>query len=189
MSTLNLITYDDLVKLNNWVHDSIEGCDGEWLELSNTIQRLITGYKDLRNFKLQEQGASAPIDKTVEVVKELVYVSECPFGMGYDYWKDLGVAALMWNTAISSPDDVVACVAHHLQRHSGDGVLQDFFWSAACKYSRDNEKKNFFVHVVGDDYAEIEACLYEIAKRYSSALDKSQPSSSYNCKHYWQVAT
>ncbi len=126
--------------------------------VSNALRNLLQSHYDQRNFKLQECQPSESKDRDVEVVSELIYRSECPFGMGYDYWIDMGAAAHVWNTVIASPKEMIKCIAHHLKVDGYDDECREFFWKEVMHQCK-GPHHNLFIHVEGETEEEVKDAL------------------------------
>lgn len=191
MSALNTISKNDIVRVRDWLHNAIEGCDGEFLDIVRTIETLIAGYKDLRDFKLQESQSAGAIDEQVEIVpsngSNYIYCSECPFKMGYDYWVDMGVAAHVWNTVIASPDELIRCVAHHLKHRESAGVLEDKFWSWMIEHNKGVDC-SLFIHIEGKTRRDVEEQLTRIWANANIESEKlCSTTSSFTDRHAWHL--
>ncbi len=139
--------------------------DEDNIEDANALAKLISSYKDILDFKVQETNAIIEGESHLEVVDELLYCSECPFKMGYDYIQDFGAAHYVWNTALTSPDILLKCIAHHFIHRESQEKLETFFWDACVKYCG-GKKDNLFLHIEGDNVGEVKEALYKVAQQF-----------------------
>ena len=127
------ITRAALEKLREYFFDNMEGCDSDFLELASTVTSLIKNFNDVvvdRYNNLLGVPDSMQAKNAETINDRGVFATVCPFTHGYDYWKDVGIAAYMWQTTIATPTDILDCVEHYYRtqhQHGVNDAIDEFF--------------------------------------------------------------
>ncbi len=183
--TCNL-TKDNVEQLRDWVHDAIEGCDGDFLEISNTIEELIRNYTAMRDFKLQEMSPSAERNSDAINITDVIYCTECPFRMGYDYFVDMGAACHVWNTACVSAKDMLTCIEHHYKYREPQGALQDLAHTWYMDVAKGPDH-SVFIHIEADKLSQVEDIIHRIWMSIDIKKGTIAHTSSFGDDYSWYL--